>query len=171
MNERLATYLNDHLGGATAGVELARRLEQAVRGHPDGASLDGLADEIAEDLATLRSAVDAIGGSTNPIKQAVGWVAEKAHRVGVAVDAAAGDGESGDNDLARLLDAESLSIGVEGKLCMWVALLEVAGAYPGLAALDLPGLADRARDQRRRIEVVRLAAARRAFAPVGQVAG
>jgi hypothetical protein len=170
MNERLATYLNDHLGGANAGVELARRLEQAVRDQPDGASLDGLADEIAEDMETLRSVVGAIGGSTNPIKQAAGWVAEKAHRVGVAVDTALGDGESGDNDLTPLLEAESLSLGVEGKLCLWVALLEVAGAYPSLASLDLPRLADRARDQRRRIEVVRLAAARRAFAPVGQVA-
>jgi hypothetical protein len=166
MNERLATYLNDHLSGANAGVELARRLEQAVRDQPDGAVLDGLADEIAEDLETLRSALAAVGGSTNPVKQAAGWVAEKAHRVGVAIDTATEDGD----DLARLLEAESLSLGVEGKLCLWLALLEVAGAYPSLAALDLPRLADRARNQRRRIEAVRLAAARRAFAPVGQVA-
>jgi hypothetical protein len=166
MNERLATYLNDHLSGANAGVDLARRLEQAVRDQPDGAVLDGLADEIAEDLETLRSALAAVGGSTNPVKQAAGWVAEKAHRVGVAIDTATEDGD----DLARLLEAESLSLGVEGKLCLWLALLEVAGAYPSLAALDLPRLADRARNQRRRIEAVRLAAARRAFAPVGQVA-
>jgi hypothetical protein len=166
MNERLATYLNDHLSGANAGVELARRLEQAVRDQPDGAVLDGLADEIAEDSETLRSALAAVGGSTNPVKQAAGWVAEKAHRVGVAIDTASEDSD----DLARLLEAESLSLGVEGKLCLWLALLEVAGAYPSLAALDLPRLADRARKQRRRIEAVRLAAARRAFAPVGQVA-
>jgi hypothetical protein len=166
MNERLATYLNDHLSGANAGVDLARRLEQAVRDQPDGAVLDGLADEIAEDLETLRSALAAVGGSTNPVKQAAGWVAEKAHRVGVAIDTATEDGD----DLARLLEAESLTLGVEGKLCLWLALLEVAGAYPSLAALDLPRLADRARNQRRRIEAVRLAAARRAFAPVGQVA-
>jgi hypothetical protein len=166
MNERLATYLNDHLSGANAGVELARRLEQAVRDQPDGAVLDGLADEIAEDFETLRSALAAVGGSTNPVKQAAGWVAEKAHRVGVAIDTASEDS----GDLARLLEAESLSLGVEGKLCLWLALLEVAGAYPSLAALDLPRLADRARNQRRRIEAVRLAAARRAFAPIGQVA-
>jgi hypothetical protein len=53
MSERLATYLNDHLGGANAGVELARRLEQAVRDQPDGAS------------------------PTNPTKQAEGWVTRR----------------------------------------------------------------------------------------------
>jgi hypothetical protein len=66
-----------------------------------------------------------------------------------------------------LLQAESLSLGVEGKLCLWRALIEVAPSYPELAAVDLRKLADRALNQRRRLEVVRLAAARRAFATAG----
>lgn len=164
MNEQLITYLNDHLAGANAGIELARRLEEAAKDDADRAALDGLAAEIEEDFGMLRSALHSMGGSANPVKQAAGWVAEKAHRIGVAAETA-----SGDRDLARLLEAESLSLGVEGKLCLWVALLEVAEAYPRLAELDLPRLADRAREQRRRIEVVRLAAARRAFTPANQV--
>jgi hypothetical protein len=74
---------------------------------------------------------------------------------------------TGSPHLTRLLQAESLSLGVEGKLCLWRALIEVAPSYPELAAVDLRKLADRALDQRRRLEVVRLAAARRAFATAG----
>jgi hypothetical protein len=40
----------------------------------------------------------------------------------------------------------------------------VASSYPELADLDLQKLVDRAQDQRRRLEVVRLATAGRAFA-------
>lgn len=166
MSEQLTTYLNDHLGGASAGVELARRLEEAAKDGAGRGPLDGLTAEIGEDIETLRAALRAIGGSTNPVKRAAGWVAEKAHGIGVAVDT-----PMGDNDLARLLEADSLSLGVEGKRCLWLALIEVAEAYPKLAELDLPRLADRAREQRRRIEAVRLAAARRAFTPANQVVG
>jgi hypothetical protein len=162
VNQRLETYLNDHLGGANAGVELARRLEEATKNGPDGPLLDGLAGEIEEDVETLRSALRAIGGSSSVVKQAAGWIADKAHRLGTVVDAA-----SGGEDLARLLEADSLSLGVEGKRCLWVALREVTEDYPALAALDLPRLIERAGQQRDRIEAVRLASARRAFGTGG----
>ncbi len=158
--ELLVTYLNDHLGGANAGIEMARHLEEEVQGEPDGAVLAGLADEIEEDVQTLRGVVELIGSTTNPVKQAAGWVAEKAHRVGVA------EAVTGSPHLTRLLQAETLSLGVEGKLCLWLALMEVVPAHPQLTALDLPALAARARDQRRRVETVRLGAARRAFTTV-----
>jgi hypothetical protein len=155
--DRLGTYLNDHLGGANAGVEMARHLEETVRGTPYAAALGPIAKEIEEDVETLRGLVEAIGVGQNPVKQAVGWVAEKAHRLGVH------ERMAGSRDLALLLQAESLALGVEGKLTLWVALMEVTSAYPQLTTVDLPVLAERARDQRRRLETVRLGAARAAF--------
>jgi hypothetical protein len=160
INERLATYLNDHLGGANAGVELARRLQNEVQGGPDAAILGRMAEEIEEDLETLRSITDMIGGTSSLMKQAAGWVAEKAHRMGLAADTAV----VGSPDLTRLLEAESLSLGVEGKRCLWSALIEVVPDYPQLAGMNFPELVARAEDQRRRIETVRISAARRAFA-------
>lgn len=158
--DQLGTYLNDHLGGANAGVEMARRLQHEVRGGPDADLLGPLADEIEEDMGTLRGLIELLGGATNPAKQAAGWVAEKAHRLGVS------ESVTGSPHLTRLLEAEGLSLGIEGKLGLWLALAEVAPVHPELATADLPRLADRARDQRRRVEAVRLAAARRAFATV-----
>lgn len=156
--DQLGIYLNDHLGGANAGVEMARQLQKDVAGEPDAALLGPVGDEIAEDVETLRRLMEHVGVTPSPVKQAAGWVAEKAHRAGIALQVRHG------SDLARMLAAESLSLGVEGKLGLWVALAEVAPGYPQLADMDLPGLAARARDQRRRIDAVRLAAARRAFA-------
>jgi len=53
-NRLLATYLNDHLAGATVGVELARRVASSNRDTSYGATLAELAREIEEDRETLR---------------------------------------------------------------------------------------------------------------------
>lgn len=157
-NDQLGVYLNDHLAGANAGVEMGRQLQKGVAGEPDAALLGPVGDDIAEDVETLRRLMEHLGVSRSTVKQAVGWVAEKAHRVGLAANVAHG------RDMARMLEAESLSLGVEGKLSLWLVLIELVPSHPRLADVDLAGLADRARDQRRRIEAVRLAAAHRAFA-------
>lgn len=155
--DHLGTYLNDHLGGANAGAEMARQLEEAVRGTPYAAALGPIAKDIEEDLETLRGLVEEVGVGQNPVKQAVGWVMEKAHRVG------AHERMTGSRGLSLLLQAESLGLGVEGKLALWLALMEVVADYPQLTTVDLPALAERARDQRRRLEIARLGAARAAF--------
>lgn len=162
-NDQLGIYLNDHLAGAHAGVEMARQLQDDIQKEPEAEVLGRLGEEIEEDLDTLQGLVDTIASTRHPIKQAAGWVAEKAHRLGVA------EARTGSPHLTRLLQAESLSLGVEGKLCLWLALIEAAPSNPHLAAVDLQRLVERARDQRRRLEVVRLAAARRAFATAEHV--
>ncbi|MGD9526865.1 hypothetical protein [Pseudonocardia sp.] len=161
--EELDVYLNDHLAGAHTGVEMARTLQREVAGEPDAELLGPIGDDVAADVETLRHVMERLGVRRNPVKQAAGWVAEKAHRIGVAASRSHGP------DLARMLAAESLALGVEGKLALWVALSDAASAadrdrLADTGVPDLAGLADRARDQRRRLEAVRLAAARRAFA-------
>jgi hypothetical protein len=81
----------------------------------------------------------------------------KAHQLAVAAPLTA------DEDLKLLRHAETMALGIEGKIGLWTALLAVAADHPELAASDLAGLADRAREQRGRVEAVRLAAARCAF--------
>jgi hypothetical protein len=51
--DRLSIYLNDHLAGATLGLELVRRAAGSNRGTSYGEVLDGLTEEIAEDRNTL----------------------------------------------------------------------------------------------------------------------
>jgi hypothetical protein len=155
--EHLATYLNDHLAGAATGVEMARRLAEETRHEPDGPDLARIAEAIEEDRETLRGLVEKLGVSQNPVKQAVGWVAERAHRLGVS------ETLTRNPALTRMLKAETLSLGIEGKHGLWLALREVISAHPELGDVDLPGLVERARQQRERVEAYRLAMARRAF--------
>jgi hypothetical protein len=157
--EVLGTYLNDHLAGANAGVEMAWRLRERAGAGPDAAALAWLVEEIEHDRDELRRLVEQLGTSGHPIKKAAGWAAGKAH--GLAVTELL----TGDEHLSMLLETESLALGIVGKLALWEALLAVAFAHPQLVEADLVRLAARAREQHGRIETIRLAAARRSFAP------
>jgi hypothetical protein len=156
--DALGTYLTDHLSGANAGVQVARRLCELVGDGPDAAVVRGLPAEIEEDRDYLRGLVARLGDGRHPVKRAAGWVAGKVHRL--AVD----ERVTGDRHLSTLREADSLSLGIEGKLKLWEALLAVRADRPELVEHDLVRLATRAREQRQRVEVVRLGAARRLFA-------
>jgi hypothetical protein len=157
--EVLGTYLNDHLAGANAGVEMARRLQERAGAGPNAATLGRLAEEIEHDRNELRGLIKQLGESGHRMKKAAGWFVGKVHRLAVAKLL------SGDEDLNMLLEAEALALGIAGKLALWEALLAVAPAYPQLVEADLLRLTARARDQHGQIETIRLAAARRSFTP------
>ena len=155
--DALETYLNDHLAGSTLGVDHARRLEAALDGTPFGPVMAQVAMEIEEDRDTLIELMDRLEVSGNPVKAATAWVAEKAGRVKFS------GLSSGDAELGNFLALETMSLGVEGKRCLWAALQTVVGEYPALATVDLPGLEARAEAQRAALEEQRLAIAPKAL--------
>jgi hypothetical protein len=156
--ERLGVYLTDHLAGAAAGVELAERLHGENEGTPFGKVLAELAEEIKRDRATLETLIGKLGIERNPVKQAVGWSLEKLSRLRL------NERLTGSEDLTRLLETETLSLGIEGKLLMWRALKEVAEADERLGETDYDQLIVRAREQRETLEPYRTEAAAKAFA-------
>jgi len=153
----LGTYLNDHLGGANAGVEMARQLHKRAGTGPDAPALAQLVIDIEQDRDDLRSLIEQLQQDGHPAKKAAGWIAGKAHQVAV------GELLTRDSDLSMLLGTESLALGIEGKSALWQALLATTSLHTQLAGIDIARLAERARDQRERIEKVRLGAAHRAF--------
>src|SRR4051812_49743271 len=117
----IAIYLNDHLAGATGGLELARRALGANRGSDFEAPLERLATEIAEDRDALVDVMGRLGVARDPLKVWAGWAAEKWGRLKL-------NGRiSGYSPLSRVLELEVLALGVEGKRTMW------RGAAPGVA--------------------------------------
>lgn len=149
----LAIYLNDHLGGATVGVELARRLRTSNRGDDTfGPPLDRVCSEIEEDRAALERVIKGLGFSPSKIKPAGAWVAEKLGRLKL-------NGRlRGYSPLSRLLELEGLLMGITGKIALWKTL---AGSddVEGLG-IDFEQLAVRASEQRSTVENLhRLAAA------------
>jgi hypothetical protein len=129
----LSIYLNDHLAGATAGVELARRVASGE-----------LAEEIEEDRVVLVGVMQRLSVGRDRARIALGWGTEKMLRL---------------KPRAGFEDLETLSLGVEGKLVLWTALRHALGDDPRLQGVDFDALIARARSQRRRIEQQRLDAA------------
>ena len=155
-NDRyLGIYFNDHLGGSTVGLELAKRIRDENEGTELCAFMDRLVDEIAEDRQTLRDFMDVIEAGPDHFKVAGGWIAEKLGRLKL-------NGQLiGYSPLSRVVELEALSLGVEGKRLMWVALLETQPERFGAERLrELIGRAER---QRAGVEEHRRSAARETF--------
>jgi hypothetical protein len=159
MNAKLLNiYLNDHLAGATIGIELARRCRSNNQGTALGAFLDALIAEIESDREDLKALMDSLGCRKDVLKQAGGWFAEKVGRLKLNGNL------TSYSDLSRLEELEGLSLGVQGKLSLWKSLKQIENHDPRLVTFDLERLIKRAEQQREQLEKHRLEAARRALA-------
>lgn len=152
----LAIYLNDHLAGATGGVELARRARSSNRGTKWGKALERICAEIEADRATLEEVMERLAVKRNPAKIAGAWAAEKLGRLKL-------NGRvRGYSPLSRLLELEMLHIGITGKLELWKVLQQTLD--PKLPEVDFSALIERAESQRQAVESLRLDAAAEALA-------
>jgi cell division protein FtsB len=150
---QLEIYLNDHLAGATGGVELARRLRASNRDDAVfGETLSRVCAEIEADRTVLEQVIEELGYSRGKVKQAAAWVAEKLGRLKL-------NGQlRGYSPLSRLVELEGLLIGITGKIGLWQTLAELDTAEELDA--DLEQLTARAAAQRAAIDDLhRIAAA------------
>ena len=141
----LATYLNDHLMGATLGVELVRRAARENQGSELGAFLSGLAQEIDDDRDTLLALMSELGVKPDRLKVAAGWTGEKVGRLKPNAQL------RGYSPLSPLVELEGLLIGIQGKLAMWSVVAEVAQEL-GLDRARLKALSARAERQQADVE-------------------
>ena len=154
-NRALSTYLDDHLAGATVGVELAQRSLSSHEGTPAAGPLQTLADEIADDRQTLIWVQQRLGFEPSKMKTAAGRISEKITRFKLSQRI------TSDPNFTRLLELETLSLGIAGKRALWQSLQSSIGA--NLQDVDFEDLIKRAERQRARVERYRLDAARAAF--------
>lgn len=152
MGELLAIYLNDHLAGATAGVELARRLRGSNEGDPEfGPVLAEVCAEVETDRETLKAVMDQLGVGQSRLKPLTAVLGERLGRLKL-------NGQwRGYSPLSRLDELELLQIGVVGKRRLWRALEQTHAGE--LSGFDLNALAERATEQLRRLEALHLKAA------------
>lgn len=146
----LPIYLNDHLAGATLGVELLRRARRENEGSELGEFLGWLERQLREDRAALIAVLERHGGRQSLGKVAGAWAAEKVGRLKP-------NGHlTTYSPLSRLLELEGLASGIDAKKALWIALQE-SGVE------ETQALIDRATEQRERLEPHRVAAARAAL--------
>ena len=77
----LATYLNDHLMGASAGVDLFNRVAGSYSDPGARAELTALADEVAEDRDSLLVVMGDLGIRPRIHRMLAGGLAEKVGRL------------------------------------------------------------------------------------------
>ena len=156
--EHIATYLNDHLAGATAALELLEHLEKEHAGTEVGRLAAELRADVEADRQALESLMERLEVARSRTRKTAAWLAEKAAELKLRLDDPAG------GSLRLFESLEALSLGIEGKRSLWRALAAAAEEAPDLQVADYKSLIRRAEEQRNRVEAARLEAARRALA-------
>jgi hypothetical protein len=154
MSQKILTaYLNDHVAGSVAALELLDHVIQLQHGTPLASTLAGLRAEIEEDQTVLQDLLHAVGGSESRLRHAAAWLSEKVGRAKLLID------DPGGGEL-RLLEAlEAIVLGIQGKAGLWRALQAVSAQLPPAQQLDFSALEQRALTQFERLDRLRLQAA------------
>lgn len=160
-----ARYLNDHLAGSAAALDLIDALIHRTRDTDRTQVLTQLRVEVEADQAVLRAIMTRYGVEQSRLKQAAAWLAEKAGEAKLAVSGV------GETETAWLTAWEMLELGIHGKAALWRLLAAVAADEPRLGGVDYAELERRARDQIGRVELERLSSGVCVFRPEAAAAG
>jgi hypothetical protein len=155
--EDLSDYLNDHLAGSVAALELLDRMIEACEGKSLERFLRQLRDDIHQDQEKLKELIEKLGVSESTVRKAGAWIAEKLTRPKIDL----GDGSK--EEIGVFLGLEALLLGITGKRSLWRALQCASRTVPALARLDYSGLEKRAIEQCEQVEARRLEIARFVF--------
>ena len=155
--KELTNYLNDHLSGSVAALELLDRLIDTYREKPLEKFFQGLRDDIRHDQEQLKELMQKLGAEESVVRKAGAWVVEKLSRAKIELS------EEAEGEVGLLLALEALVLGITGKRSLWRALKSASRTMPQLARLDYTGLENRAIAQCERVEAKRLEVARTAF--------
>ncbi|MPY57576.1 hypothetical protein FNH08_10505 [Streptomyces spongiae] len=146
----MGIYLNDHLAGATAGVERARHLAKASRGTALSPAVDLLATEIAQDREILKELMRRLDVPVRRYKICAGWLLERAGRLksnGRVVRR---------SPLSTTVELEALRMGVTGKLAVWQTLRRLSDTEDRLDPRLCDDLLERAERQLQTLEELHL---------------
>jgi hypothetical protein len=157
-HDLLGVYLNDHLAGATAGLELARRMAASAQSESESATvLRGLVTEIAEDRSALLTIMATLEIPVRGYKVFAAWAGEKMGRLKLNGHLLS------KSPLSSLEETELLRLGVEGKACGWRTLRALASRDSRLDVEHLDELLARADRQSNGLETLRTSIAEQVF--------
>src|SRR5690625_2711062 len=157
----LRIYLQDHLAGAAAGTQLARRLARGERATDLGARLDRLADEIADDRMALAAIMDDLGVPECRYKTLAARTGEYVGRVKLNGHVLSR------SPLSTVEELEMLRLGIEGKASGFRTLRTLGQRRGTPDPARLEHLIERARAQAAEVEDLRIAAVAVMIGPAG----
>ena len=153
----LVEYLREHLSLSEIAVRMLGRLASDQPDPADRMLFSRLADELEQDRAVVRALLLRLGASPRSLMRAAGAAS------GTVISGMSG-GKPGDLSLLRTLEA--LSVGVQGKRCMWRILQDLPLADVG--AVDFVELEAKAVRQWEALEARRRALAALTFPAADQ---
>jgi hypothetical protein len=151
-----STYLNDHLAGASAALDLLDALADDDRDAPLQELVARLRTDIASDRDQLVAVMQRLEIEPAAVKQLGGRVAEKALRI------KSSETVTGSSALTGLQRTEALIVGIRGKIAGWTSLK--TSRDPRLEAFDFDALISSAHNQQDHLEQYRVKAAAIVFA-------
>jgi hypothetical protein len=154
---RLATYMQDHYAGSSAGIELFRRAAGQQTDPVVRTALTAMAEKVEHERTVLAKYLAVVDAKPDPVKNAGAWVAEKLGRFkpnGELVRR---------SPLSDVLELEMLRIAVEGKGAGWRVLRALADEEPQFDIAELDVLIADAEQQIKELEDLRMDTARRVF--------
>jgi hypothetical protein len=155
-NTLLTTYLQDHLAGSAAAVEILEGLRDAHGDEPLSRFASGILVEVERDRSTLETLIARLGGGSSTLKETAAWLGAKLSRYKL--------GHELSEPLGALEALEVVALGILGKRALWDTLSALGPTDARLGGIDLAHLTERALSQHAQVEQRRLDAARRAFA-------
>lgn len=123
----LSVYMNDHLAGATGGVNRVRRMSEAYAGTPLAPPLERLAGELAEERAWLAAQIERLDLGVSRYKVVGAAIGERLARL------KPNGRVSRTSPLSALLELELLRSALRGKESGWQTL-KVCSAEAGPGA-------------------------------------
>jgi hypothetical protein len=154
--ERLvAIYLRHHVAASRGGVALFDRVARTVSTAKARQEVARLAREVSEDRKALLGVMTSLGVRRHPLNEKLVSWGEKVGRLkpnGTLLQR---------SPLTDVVELEALGVAVHAKQLGWLTLRELRGMEPRLKGYAFDLLVERAQDQERRIEVLRLEAVRR----------
>ncbi len=151
MSHPLSIYLNDHLAGSVAALEMIDHLTSENDETSLRAFLSALRTEVEADQETLKQIIAAVGANESVARQAVAWTMEKVTRLKLGVSDA--------HDYGLLQALEALLLGITGKRALWEVLFSLQSTTDSLYGFNLSGLIERAHAQAESVNDRRLALA------------
>src|SRR4051812_18482112 len=155
MNDNLTAYLNDHLAGSVAAIELMDDLISALKEESLKQFLADLKREVEADQKVLEQLLERADESESVARKAAAWISEKAARAKFKI------GGRGLGGLGLVQALEMLALGIHGKELLWRALQNSNHTAP--PDVDLVRLQQRAIEQQQRVDEKRIEAAKAAF--------
>jgi hypothetical protein len=155
--KNLPSYLNDHLAGSVAALELLDRLIETYEARSLGVFFQELRRQVEADQDTLKELIHKLGSDESTGRKAAGWMAEKLTRPKISLS------KTRAGEMGLFLALEALVLGITGKHSLWRALAAASKNFPELAQVDYALLQKRALTQRDLVETKRLELASEVF--------